>query len=483
MMRTMVLQMKCSTAKLAGVLLALAGLLCPAQQVSALCPPRSAQWDFLGASHADSVGFSEAGVKDVNGDSFDDFLVSASGFNLNQGKVHLFLGSVNGLGTTPFWTVLGEGSSAFGQKVALAGDVNGDSHPDILISAPGHNGGRGRAYLFPGSASGPSTSASWTFSGTFPFQAMGREIAGAGDVNHDGFDDVLVASGDGSSDGGRVFLFYGSTNGLSLAPVWTMEADRSSARFGSAIAGIGDVDADGFDDVAIASTWYESIHGRVFVFHGSPDGLPTDLHSSWSVVEPPTFSAPAFGESIAGVGDVNKDGFADLVIGAPYHGDPLPEEGVVFLYLGSEDGLAMTPAWHASSHVANARLGNSVAGVGDFNGDGFNDLVAGAYLLEDEMGVRKGAAYVFLGNSFGLGESPAFCILGEQQDEWHGFSVATAGDVNSDGYSDFVVGAVMFTTEAGVVGRVALFAGESSPLIFSDGFESGSTETWSATTP
>ena len=163
------------------------------------------------------------------------------------------------------------------ERVAPAGDVNGDSFPDILVSAPSLGLGgldRGRVYLFLGSASGPSTSASWTFSGTFDSQTMGREIAGAGDVNGDGFDDVLVASGNGSTDGGRVYLFYGSKNGLSLTRPGRWKPTGAMPGLVGLIAGIGGVNADGFDDVAIASTWYDSTHGRVFVFYGSSAGLP-----------------------------------------------------------------------------------------------------------------------------------------------------------------------------------------------------------------
>lgn len=458
-------------------------LLLPSEQASASCTPHLAAWELQGTHHADSVGVSEARLDDVNNDSFADFIVGASGFNGNQGAVGIFLGSANGLATTPFWTVLGDGFGGFGQRIALAGDVNGDSHPDILISAPALDVGgpsRGRVYLFPGSASGPSTTASWTFSGTFDFQEVGREIAGAGDVNHDGFDDVLISSGDGNSDGGRVYLFYGSNDGLSSTPVWTMEADRNNARFGWSIAGIGDMNADGFDDVAIAATWYESTHGRVFVFPGSSTGLSTDLSSAWSVAEPPPFDGPEFGESIAGAGDVNKDGFTDLVIGGPYHHDPVAEEGVVFLYLGTAAGLSGSPAWHASSHNDHARLGYSVAGIGDFNGDGFSDVVAGAPFYKDEMGAPKGAAFVFLGNPSGLSRSPVSCFLGEQENSGFGYSVAAAGDVNGDGHLDVSAGSPFFTTEAISPGKVYLFNGEFS---FADGFEFGSTVAWAAVTP
>src|SRR5262249_55307755 len=111
-----------TSVRLVSVVLPSVVILFTSQQVAASCPPRSSEWELQGTSHAQGVGSSEARLGDVNGDSFDDLIVGAPGFNVNQGIALAFLGSANGLATTAFWTVLGEASSSFGQQVALAGD-------------------------------------------------------------------------------------------------------------------------------------------------------------------------------------------------------------------------------------------------------------------------------------------------------------------------------------------------------------------------
>ena len=144
---------------------------------------------------------------------------------------------------------------------------------------------------------------------------------------------------------------------------------------------------------------------------------------------------------MATAGDVNGDGFADVIVGASGYDNGQTDEGRAFVYHGSAAGLATTAAWTAESDQANARFGSSVATAGDVNGDGFSDVIVGAYAYDNGQ-TDEGRAFVYHGLGGGLSQRPppgprSRTRLGAE----FGFSVATAGDVNGDGYSDVIVGA------------------------------------------
>ncbi len=351
-------------------------------------------------------GYSVASAGDVNGDGYADVIVGArlyDNLHIDEGRAYVFLGSSVGLGTVPAWTAgPDQERAAFGSSVASAGDVNRDGYADVIVGAPDFdspfNADEGRAFLYLGSAAGPSTLADWSAGSGLYSSAYGFSVASAGDVNGDGYSDLVVGAplydNLGFPDEGRVFVYAGSASGPSPDPVWTADGNRTLAQFGYSVAGAGDVSGDGIADVIIGAPFHDS--GRVFVYHGSLAGLSTSSDFSAKTNKNPA----EFGTSVAGVGDVNGDGIADVAIGAPRVGDQTTTAGgLVRVYYGSRTGLGNPPAFNATETQTNALLGGSVAGAGDVNGDGLGDIIAGAIGLNN-LGLQvenSGGAQVYMG--------------------------------------------------------------------------------------
>jgi hypothetical protein len=327
-------------------------------------------------------------------------------FQIDEGRAYVYLGSSEGLGTVPAWTAEpDQNRAAFGSSVASAGDVNGDGYDDVIVGAPNFgsafNSDEGRAFLYLGSAAGPSVLADWSAGSGLYSSAYGFSVASAGDVNGDGYADLIVGAplydNRGFPDEGRVFVYAGSVSGPSRDPVWTADGNKTLAQFGYSVAGAGDVSGDGIADVIIGAPYDDS--GRVFVYHGSLAGLGPSSDFSAKINKSPA----QFGASVAGVGDVNGDGIADVAIGAPRVGDQTTTAGgLVRVYYGSRSGLGNPPAFSATESQTNALLGGSVAGAGDVNGDGLGDIIAGAIgaIGMDNLGLQvtnSGGAQVYMG--------------------------------------------------------------------------------------
>ena len=205
----------------------------------------------------------------MNGDGRCDVIVGAYHNNDgggDAGKVYVYLGSASGLSTTAQWTATGEVAyDRLGASVASTGDVNGDSYDDIIIGAHYNDDGgnnAGKAYVYLGSASGLSTFASWTATGEAAGDYLGASVASAGDVNGGGYDDVIVSAhgnNDGSNDAGKAYVYLGSATGLSTSASWTETGEVAVDYFGTSVASAGDVDGDGYDNIIVSS-------------HGNNDG-------------------------------------------------------------------------------------------------------------------------------------------------------------------------------------------------------------------
>jgi hypothetical protein len=405
---------------------------------------------------------------------------------------------------TPIW--IGEADMAganYGQSVASAGDVNGDGYADVIVGTPyfqNANGYQGRAFVYYGSGAGLPTTPSWFAEGLADDQAFGWSVSGAGDVNGDGYDDVIVGA---PSNNRGAFLFLGSATGLGTSPAWAVYGPTS---YGSVVAGLGDTNGDGYDDFAVlAPTVSPGLPGELYVYMGSASGPATapalilgtigiqdgtanpppvgishgdfngDGYSDVIVRDNIYLGSPSgpgttpdwvpgniwpvngssYGAACAGVGDINGDGFDDFVIGAPrYTGTQTvhTHEGRIYFYNGSAGVPDNWPERLIESDVPEAFFGSAVAGAGDVNGDGYDDVMVGAYNLNNQ-----GRAYVYLGSALSLATSPTWTADGTQPMGLFGKSVAGLGDVNGTGVSAVIVGASQIADPENLEGQAYIY--------------------------
>lgn len=325
-----------------------------------------------------------------------------------------------------------------------------------------------------------------------PAETLATSIAAIGDVDGDGVPDILVGSA-GHSHGpaehddhhdhnhhrGALAAIYSGATGTLLLTV------TDGARgYGSAVAGLGDVNGDGTPDFAVGSPWWsESPHaghdhhnhdhhhgpgdhetGRVYIYSGA-DG--TLLHTLTGEAE-----RHRFGAAIAAAGDVDGDGVTDLLVGAPgTHrggGDRDGFAGRVYLFSGADGSLIRT----FNGADGGQRFGAAVAGAGDIDGDGTPDLIIGAPRTDGHGNDDPGSVLVLSGAD----GSTIFSFTGTQRRDLFGFAVAGGGDANGDGIPDIAVGAPGWRHGPGgpgnvpFAGQVTIFSGaDGSVLHFVDG--------------
>jgi PKD repeat protein len=444
----------------------------------------SAAWMAENTQASARFGWSVATAGDVNHDGYSDVIVGAPYFDNGQtdeGKAFVYHGSASGLSTSPNWTAESNqtpeyGGAQFGWSVATAGDVNGDGYDDVIIGANNssydyypdptecpdyyyHDVHGGKTYVYYGSASGLSTSPSWTAGGDRPSAEFGISAGTAGDVNGDGYSDIIVGAWlrgfPGFSDRGAAYIYYGSASGLSTSFDWRVGAD-SVAGLGYSVGTAGDVNGDGYIDVIVGVPGYSDGHtGRVYVYYGCATG--TSTKAAWMV------QSDQAGSSVHTAGDVNGDGYSDVIVGVPHYDNGETDEGKVFVYQGSASGLSTTAAWTAEGNQANARFGSSVNTAGDVNGDGFSDIIVGAYSYNNGK-TGAGKVFVYHGSSSGLGTAPNWTAEGSQAYEGLGWSIGTAGDVNGDGYADVIVSGGGYFTGLTRVDKAFVYYGSASGL-------------------
>ncbi|MDM7916400.1 MAG: integrin alpha, partial [Candidatus Eisenbacteria bacterium] len=421
----------------------------------------SPAWQVEGEQAAAQFGFQCATAGDVNGDGYSDVVVSSPYFDAGEereGRIFLFLGSPDGLATIPSWTAESNQIAAeLGQTLGTAGDVNGDGYDDIVAGTwlydDGNNDTVGAVFLYLGSPSGPGASPDWTALGSDDGAALGLSLSTAGDVNADGFSDLVVgALHYGGQNLGFALVYHGSASGLGATPAWVKTiTNPGDGVFGFSVSTAGDVNGDGYGDVIVGSCAYGDVVGSAYVFYGSPTGLYT-VHA-WSTHSPQDLAN--YGFAVATAGDVNGDGYSDVMVGADHFDNFDDDEGRVFVYYGSADGLATSVSWWVDGEQAGAQYGSALSSAGDVNGDGYADILIGA-MRYDAGGTDTGRAVLYLGSHAGLEGSPAWTTDGAHAQEYLGHCVATAGDANGDGFSDILVGSIGYD---GSTGRAQGFYG------------------------
>ncbi|HSJ58982.1 MAG TPA: integrin alpha [Anaerolineae bacterium] len=429
----------------------------------------SADWFFGGDENGDQVGYSVGSAGDVNGDGYGEVVIGAPRDGLTtdrEGVVSLFYGKQAGLPDEVDWQAgSGQRGSLFGAAVAAAGDVNGDGYDDVLIGAPAFSDGvnaKGAAFLFFGSAAGLESEPAWSTVGTQKDGLEGHAVAGAGDVNGDGYADLIVGVPGWSAAAmseGAAYLFFGSAGSISQTPDWSYYGGVASAQLGASVAGAGDVNGDGYDDILVGAPGYSVDHtgeGTILLFLGGDTGL--DPAPDWQALggQP----GARLGTSVSSAGDVNGDGYDDLLAGAPhpYAEDGNPGEAFLFY------GRAPLPSQHvllSIDHREAVQFGRAVGGSGDADGDGYDDVLVGAYLFTFDQR-QEGAAFLFYGSAGGLKTQAGWHAEGDKADTEFGYSVDVVPRLRGEGPASLVIGAPRYRQGTDPEGRAFVFYGPLS---------------------
>ena len=412
------------------------------------------------------LGRTLAAPGDIDGDGYADLAVGV--YAATDPQFYVYYGSSSGI-ESDSEQIVQTTDSVSGDNLATGmltgGDFDSDGFADVAVGATGDDDAginAGAAYVFYGSATGlvEASETKLTASSAANYTYLGAH-AGVGDLDGDGFDDLVV--GTHKSYNKEVFAYYGSVSGLLAASEQTIASpvDSASSSYGSQVAAGGDLDGDGFDDLVVGAErddGTDSSEGSVYVYLGSTTGV--DLGSEQRVAAPAPASFDYFGAALSTGGDLNGDGYADLVIGASGNDQNGSGAGSAYIVYGSSTGLqaASTVTLTPADASAGARFGDAVAIVPDLDDDGFDDLVVGA-TQDDEVGSFAGAAYVYQGAASGISTGSEDKLLPSTAGSFFGYAVAGLGDMDGDGAGELAVGATSDDRIVSGGGAVYLYDG------------------------
>ena len=404
----------------------------------------------VGEDRYDEAGFAVSQAGDFNGDGFGDVIVGSpyhDESSEDDGRAYIIFGDSSGevdLSTADATFTGPSGNDFAGYSVAGLGDFSGDGLDDVAIGA-----NQAGVYIVAGGNTGdlvPSESFARLAGGNF-------SVGAAGDMDGDGLADLI--SGNPSDDtnasnAGIVYLVLGGVSGnpsLGGAADARLYGTESSGQFGWAVDGLGDMDGDGFSDIVIGAPYQDSPEnaasnaGNVWLVSGD-DREDADVEDVAVARYFGTTANEFVGWSVSAAGDINNDGLADAVVGAPGNTDGGGDAGSAFVLLGGEEDALEIGDAYAQLLGTGGEAGTSVSDAGDIDGDGRADLIIGAP-EEDDGGANSGTAYLVLGGvsgTFDLADSDTR-LIGTKSNEYAGWAVSSAGDVNNDGLGDVLVGA------------------------------------------
>ncbi len=428
---------------------------------------------------------------EANGDGFDDLLVATS-----TGSAAVYHGGSRMIPASALASAAqirfesNQANAGLGISVGSAGDVNGDGFDDLLLGASGYDAGEeneGAVFVFHGGPSLPAfpslASAASMIQSNNANAFLGGVATSAGDVNGDGYGDVIVGAGSYNGWRGIGLIFHGSPTGIVPAGTPANASGRfemlsTNAFAGNSVAGAGDVNGDGFDDVILSGPGfpdYLNPLGAAFVLHGSLAGIGDRLPMTANGRLLGTQAGAGFGGRVTAAGDVNRDGYGDVMVNSPTWSNPELYEGAVFIFHGSPNGFGTRNDTAADTRIesnlfATASL-TTMGPVGDVNGDGYGDVVL-SVPTRTFFETREGGAWLFLGGSSGIVgptlTQAASGVRGGAPEQLFGSSVAPAGDVNGDGFGDWLVGGPGSSgvSSGSTPGRVHIYFGSAAPTFF-----------------
>lgn len=380
-------------------------------------------------------GSTVAALPDITGDGIADIAVGSLLSTENRGRVYVYSGA-NSARVRTLVSPHVEEDGFFGAAISAIPDVNGDGVPDIVVGAPHDNPGVspaqcGRVYIY----SGATGQLLHKLLPTSPveFGLFGSAVAGIQDVNGDGSGDVIIGapyerSRSGSNNSGRVYIYSGAT-GQRLRTIYS-GGEIDDGHFGESVAAIHDLDGDGVQDIIVGSPKERPDRaGRVYVFSSRTGRVIMKL------LPPDPHFDMRFGKAVAVAPDTNGDGFDDVLVGAPRAYD---RSGRAYLYSGATGQLLRR--FQSPGLQEDGRFGESLAGVPDLTGDGRGDIIIGAYHENPGTSPRKvGRAYIYNGATGQLYSKllPPRAI----EEEHFGFAVAGIADTNGNERGEVLVGA------------------------------------------